>query len=150
MFAPLNLPHYPFKISKKENQYYIFDEVRRKHLVLTPEEWVRQHFIRFLINEKKIPAGLLQIEGGLNLNNTRKRSDILLYNAKGEKVLIVECKAPSVSVTQDTFDQAARYNSVYKAPWLAVTNGLTHYYAHINHEDNRFSFVEELPGYDKL
>ncbi len=147
---PLNLPNYPFKITQREDLYFIFDEIRKKHLVLTPEEWVRQHFIRYLIQEKNFPSTLLQIEGGLSLNQTRKRSDILVYNNLGEKIMVIECKAPSVPITQATFDQAARYNSVYKARWLAVTNGLNHYYAKIDHVNQGFLFVEELPDYKEL
>ena len=147
---PLNLPHHPFKITQKDGLYYIFDEIRKKHLVLTPEEWVRQHFIRYLLKEKNFPSALLQIEGGLSLNQTRKRSDILVYNIAGEKIMVIECKAPSVRITQATFDQAARYNSVYKARWLVVTNGLNHYYAKIDHADGNFLFVEELPSYKEL
>lgn len=147
---PLNLPTYPFKIIEKEQVCYIFDEIRKKHLVLTPEEWVRQHFIKFLVNEKQFPASLMQIEGGLNLNQTKKRSDVLIYNAAGEKLMVIECKAPSVKISQATFDQAARYNSVYKANWLAITNGLNHYYAQIDHETKKFTFVNELPNYTLL
>ena len=146
----LNLPQYPFKISKKEDKYFIFDEIRKKHLVLTPEEWVRQHFIQYLIQEKQFPASLLQIEGGLNLNQTKKRSDILVYNNLGEKIMVIECKAPSVALTQATFDQAARYNSVYKTGWLVVTNGLQHFYAKIDHLNESFLFVEELPEFKLL
>ncbi len=148
--TPLNLPSYPFKITQKGDLYYIFDEIRKKHLVLTPEEWVRQHFIRYLIGEKGFPSALLQIEGGLSLNQTRKRSDILVYNNLGEKIMVIECKAPSVPITQSTFDQAARYNSVYKARWLAVTNGLEHYFAKIDHGVGAFVFVAELPNYGEL
>ncbi len=119
-------------------------------MVLTPEEWVRQHFIKYLVNEKKIPQSLLKLEGGLNLNQTKKRSDILVYNNLGEKIMVVECKAPFIAITQATFDQAARYNSIYKARWLAVSNGLTHYYAKIDHENGKFLFVEELPEYKDL
>lgn len=92
----------------------------------------------------------MQIEGGLSLNQTRKRSDILVLSKAGEKLMVVECKAPSVSITQATFDQAARYNSVYKAKWLVITNGLNHYYAQIDHVNKGFSFVEELPVYSLL
>lgn len=148
--TPLNLPTYPFKITQKDDTYFIFDEIRKKHLVLTPEEWVRQHFIRYLIQEKKFPSTLLQIEGGLSLNHTRKRSDILVYTNLGEKIMVIECKAPSVPITQATFDQAARYNSVYKAQWLTVTNGLNHYYAKIDHGNGKFLFVEKLPDYGEL
>lgn len=148
--TPLNLPPYPFKITEKEGVYFIFDEIRKKHLVLTPEEWVRQHFIQHLLATKNFPSTLLQIEGGLSLNQTRKRSDILVYNKLGEKIMVIECKAPSIAITQATFDQAARYNSVYKANWLAVTNGLNHYYAKIDHTNGKFLFVEELPDYRNL
>jgi len=148
--TPLNLPHHPFKITQRDDLYFIFDEIRKKHLVLTPEEWVRQHFIRYLIKEKNFPAALLQIEGGLSLNQTRKRSDILVYDKLGEKIMVIECKAPSVAITQATFDQAARYNSVYKARWLAVSNGLQHYYAQIDHANEKFLFVENLPDYKFL
>jgi type I site-specific restriction endonuclease len=148
--TPLNLPNHPFKITQRDDVYFIFDEIRKKHLVLTPEEWVRQHFIRYLLKEKKFPSALLQIEGGLSLNQTRKRSDILVYDSLGEKIMVIECKAPSVTITQATFDQAARYNSVYKARWLVVTNGLNHYYAKIDHTNGKFLFVEELPDYKEL
>ncbi len=148
--TPLNLPTHPFKITEKDNVYFIFDEIRKKHLVLTPEEWVRQHFICYLIKEKGFPSTLLKIEGGLSLNDTRRRSDILVYDKLGEKIMVIECKAPSVPITQATFDQAARYNSVYKARWLAVTNGLNHYYAKVDHVKERFVFVEKLPNYRDL
>ena len=148
--TPLNLSPYPFKISERDGIYFIFDEIRKKHLVLTPEEWVRQHFIQFLIKEKGFPASLLKVEGGLNLNQTKKRSDVLVYNTSAEKIMVIECKAPSVPITQDTFDQAARYNSIYKAKWLAVTNGLNHYYARIDHLNSAFEFVKELPSYKEL
>ncbi|WP_316837865.1 type I restriction enzyme HsdR N-terminal domain-containing protein [Pedobacter nutrimenti] len=147
---PLNLPAYPFKITRKEEQLYIFDEIRKKHLVLTPEEWVRQHFIQFLILERKFPKSLIQIEGGLTLNKLQKRTDIVIYNTSGERIMIIECKAPSVKISQSVFDQAARYNSVHKAKWLVVTNGLKHCYALINHLESRFLFVEELPLYPSL
>jgi hypothetical protein len=146
----LNLPEHPFKITLKEEQYYIFDEIRKKHLVLTPEEWVRQHFIQYLIIQKSFPKSLIQVEGGLSLNQLQKRTDLVIFNRAGERIMIVECKAPGVKVTQSVFDQAARYNSVHKASWLVVTNGLRHCYAKINHKEESFSFVEELPDYLNL
>jgi hypothetical protein len=151
-FTPtaLNLPPYPFKITKKEEQHFIFDEVRKKHLVLTPEEWVRQHFIHYLIVEKNFPRTLIQIEGGLNLNQQQKRTDIVIFNTAGERIMVIECKAPSVKISQGVFDQAARYNSVHKAKWLVVTNGLKHCYAQIDHIGSAFKFCEELPLYTEL
>lgn len=151
-FTPtlLNLPGYPFRITLKDAQYFIFDEIRKKHLVLTPEEWVRQHFIQYLILEKKFPKSLIQIEGGLNLNQLQKRTDVVIFNKLGERIMVIECKAPAVKITQSVFDQAARYNSVHKTKWLVVTNGLKHCYAMINHLEQRFAFVEDLPEYNLL
>jgi type I site-specific restriction endonuclease len=146
----LNLPEYPFRITENESQYYIFDEIRKKHLVLTPEEWVRQHFIQFLIKDKKFPKSLIQIEAGLTLNSLQKRTDIVVFNTRGERILVVECKAPSIKISQAVFDQAARYNSVHKAGWLSVTNGLKHCYAKIDHASGTFAFVQELPDYTSL
>ncbi len=146
----LNLPEYPFKLTKKEEQYYIFDEIRKKHLVLTPEEWVRQHFIQYLIVEKGFPKSLIQVEGGLTLNTLQKRTDVVIYNQSGERMMIIECKAPSVKITQAVFDQAARYNAVHQVKWLVVTNGLQHYYATIDHQGEQFSFIELLPNYQDL
>jgi hypothetical protein len=151
-FTPtaLNLPAYPFKITRKEEQHFIFDELRKKHLVLTPEEWVRQHFIHYLIREKKFPRTLIQIEGGLSLNKLQKRTDIVIFNTSGERIMVIECKAPTVKISQAVFDQAARYNSVHKAKWLVVTNGLKHCYAQIDHIASQFLFFEELPEYPLL
>lgn len=148
--TPLNLPPYPFKITLKDARHFIFDEVRKKHLVLTPEEWVRQHFIQYLILEKKFPKSLIQIEGGLNLNKLQKRTDVVIFNTHGERIMVIECKAPAVKITQTVFDQAARYNSVHKTKWLVVTNGLKHCYATINHQEGQFAFVPDLPEYSSL
>ena len=145
--GPLNLPSYSLKIKEENGTSYIFDEIRKKYLVLTPEEWVRQHLIQFLIRDKKYPRSLIKLEGGLKLNSLQKRSDILLFNRHGEKILLVECKAPSVKITQDTFDQIARYNFVHKVPWLLVSNGLQHFCCEIDFEKQSFKFAEELPEY---
>jgi type I site-specific restriction endonuclease len=145
--AALNLPEYPFKIKEENQSFYIFDEVRKKFLVLTPEEWVRQHFVQYLIREKGYPKTGIRLEGGLKLNSLQKRTDIVLFDNSGEKILMVECKAPSVKISQDTFDQIARYNIIHKVPLLAVSNGLQHYYCKIDHEKRDYKFLEELPAY---
>jgi len=145
--GPLNLPSYSLKIKEDNGINYIFDEIRKKYLVLTPEEWVRQHLIQFLIRDKKYPRSLIRLEGGLKLNSLQKRSDILLFNRHGEKILLVECKAPSVKISQDTFDQIARYNYVHKVQWLLVSNGLQHFCCEIDFEKQSYRFVEELPEY---
>ncbi len=115
--------------------------------MLTPEEWVRQHVIRFLLSEKKYPASHINVEKQLKLHDTIKRYDIVVYNSDGSIRLIVECKAPSVKITQDTFDQIARYNLVMQAGYLMVTNGLGHYYCQMDLENERYIFLKEIPSY---
>lgn len=149
MFEPLalNLPDYPFRLKRENNTSYIFDEIRKKFLVLTPEEWVRQHLIQFLITYKKYPRSLIKLEGGLKLNSLQKRSDILLFNNSGEKVMLVECKAPSVKISQATFDQVARYNFIHRVKYLVVSNGLQHFCSEIDFEKGSYNFLNELPEY---
>lgn len=149
MFEPtsLNLPRYPFRLKQEGDTMYIFDEIRKKFLILTPEEWVRQHFIQFLIQEKKYPRSLIKLEGGLKLNSLHKRSDILLFNSAGKKIVLVECKASSVKISQSAFDQVARYNAVHRVRFVVVTNGLQHYCAEIDFENESYKFLVELPEY---
>ena len=147
---PLNLPSYPFKLVREKDKLIIFDEIRKKYLVLTPEEWVRQHWIQHLISTKGFPKTLIQSEGGLKLNSLQKRTDIVVFNSLGKRVLIAELKAPSVKITQATFDQIARYNIVHKVPYLLVSNGLQHFYCQINFEDESYIFLEDLPHYKEL
>lgn len=144
----LNLPTYNFKLKSKENKTLIFDNLRKKYMVLTPEEWVRQHFVSFLIHEKKFPNALIAIEKQLKVNNIKKRSDILVFNSNGEPHIIVECKAPSIKITQDTFDQIARYNLKLKANFLIVTNGLDHFCCKMDFENEAYIFLKEIPSYN--
>jgi hypothetical protein len=146
----LNLPPYPFKLSEENGQLILFDVIRKKNIVLTPEEWVRQHFVQYLVNEKHYPKTLIKLEGGHKLNGMPKRSDIIIFNRAGDKVLLVECKAPTVGIDQKTFDQVARYNMVHKVKLLAVTNGLYHYYCSINFETSSYTFLKDLPDYKDL
>jgi hypothetical protein len=147
LLLPLNLPPYPFKISDQSGTLFIFDEIRKKDLVLTPEEWVRQHFVQYLIKQKNYPRSLIKLEGGLKLHGNAKRSDIVVFNNMGEKILMVECKAPSVKITQQVFDQIARYNIVHQVGVLAVTNGLQHYYCNIDVNNRSYNFIPELEIY---
>ncbi|TKB98705.1 type I restriction enzyme HsdR N-terminal domain-containing protein [Pedobacter cryophilus] len=149
MFKPvaLNLPPYPFKLTQQNEVTYIFDELRKKRLVLTPEEWVRQHFIQFLILQKKYPKTLIKLEGGLKLNQLQKRTDILIFNQLGKADVLVECKATNVKIDQKVFDQIARYNMIHQVHYLVVTNGLQHYYCKMDYEQQSYSFMEELPIY---
>jgi hypothetical protein len=143
----LNLPTYNFKFKSSENKTLIFDKLRKKYMVLTPEEWVRQHFIYFLIEEKKYPVSLIAIEKQLTINNLKKRSDILVFNTDGKPEIIVECKAPSIKITQDAFDQIARYNLKLKAKYLVVTNGLEHFYCKMDFKKETYVFLKTIPDY---
>ncbi len=143
----LNLPPYSFKIKSKENKLYIFDMLRKKNVVLTPEEWVRQNYIQYLINEKKYPKTLIAIEKQLKINNLIKRTDILIFDKNGNPNIIVECKAPSIKITQDAFDQIARYNLKLQAKYLIVTNGLEHFYCKMNYQQMKYDFLKEIPNY---
>jgi hypothetical protein len=147
MLQALNLPPYPFKITDEDGQLSLFDEIRKRNIILTPEEWVRQHFVQNLIHQKNYPKALLKLEGGHKLYGKAKRSDIIAFNSAGEKVLLIECKAPSVKIDQKVFDQIARYNIVHRIALLAVTNGLQHYYCQIDFEKQSYTFIEELPDY---
>jgi len=150
LLTPLELPPYPFKITDHDGQLTLFDVIRKKNIVLTPEEWVRQHFVQYLILQKKYPKSLIKLEGGHKLHGQAKRSDIIVYNTTGEKILLVECKAPSVAIDQHVFDQVARYNMVHKVRLVAVTNGLQHYFCRVNFDDNSYRFVVELPAYGEI
>ena len=150
LLQPLNLPPYPFKISDDNGQLTLFDEIRKKHLIITPEEWVRQHFVQYLINQKKYPKTLIKLEGGLRLHGMAKRTDIVVFNNTGDKILMIECKAPAINIDQKVFDQIARYNMTHKIALLAVSNGLQHYYCRIDFENQAYKFIPELPAYDEL
>ena len=147
--TPLNLPPYQAKIRKKQQQYYIFDELRKRYLVLTPEEWVRQHWVDYLNKQYRYPLSLMKIEGGLLLNNLQKRSDLVIFNTLGERILLAEFKAPTVKITEKTFSQIANYNSIYKIPLLLVSNGIQHYYCRINFDRGDFEFLSEVPSFDQ-
>ncbi|RFN57650.1 type I restriction enzyme HsdR N-terminal domain-containing protein [Marixanthomonas ophiurae] len=141
----LNFPKYQFRFKSSENKTLIFDEIRKKFIILTPEEWVRQHVIQFLISEKKYPKSLINVEKQLKVKDTIKRYDVVIYNRDGSIFLIVECKAPSIAITQQTFDQIARYNLVANATYLMVTNGLEHYYCQMDYENEKYIFLRDLP-----
>lgn len=143
----LHFPVYSFRFKSSENKISIFDEIRKKFVILTPEEWVRQHVIQFLIHEKKYPRSHINVEKELVLNQTKKRYDIVIYNKDGSIFLIVECKAPQIEISQNTFDQIARYNLSLKATYLMVTNGLHHYYCQLDYENEKYQFLEEIPNY---
>lgn len=145
----LNLPTYQFKIKNSENKLFIFDIIRKKYVVLTPEEWVRQHFVHYLTEEKNYPLSLVSVEKKLTINGLTKRTDILIFNNEGNPDLIVECKAPSIKINQNTFDQIARYNLKLNANLLVVTNGIEHFYCTLDKENEAYQFLKEIPVYKK-
>lgn len=146
----LNLPTYSFKIKSASERKQIFDEIRKKYVALTPEEWVRQNFIRYLIHEKQFPASLIAIEMTLQYNRMKKRGDVVVYDRSGKPVVIVECKAPDVKITQNAFDQIARYNMALMVKYLVVTNGMIHYCCSMDYEKKSFEFLEEIPLYKNI
>ncbi|XCF07581.1 type I restriction enzyme HsdR N-terminal domain-containing protein [Tamlana crocina] len=143
----LNFPQYSFRFKNKENKVSIFDGIRKKFVVLQPEEWVRQHCIQYLIEGKSFPKSLINVEKELTINNLKKRYDIVVFNPNGSIHLIVECKAPSVTIDQSTFDQIARYNLELNATYLMVTNGLNHYFCQMDFENERYQFLKNIPDY---
>lgn len=147
--TPLNLPKYNFKLKEEDNKVFIFDSIRKKYLQLTPEEWVRQNIIQFLIQEKNYPSSLFSIEKQIKVSNTQKRVDIAIFNKDRQIEVLVECKAPEVKITQKAFDQIARYNLTLSAKYLIVTNGLEHFFAIIDNSSKKYLFLKDIPAYLK-
>jgi hypothetical protein len=147
MMQELNLPSYSFKLKQDKDKTYVFDNIRKKYVLLSPEEWVRQHIIQFVIQEKKYPASLVAVEIGLKYNQLQKRADVLVYNTSGKPLLLIECKAPEVKITQAVFHQIALYNMTYKVDYLLVTNGLEHYCCVMDYTNNSYQFLQDIPEY---
>ena len=143
----LNFPTYSFRFKNSENKVSIFDEIRKKFILLTPEEWVRQHVVQFLLQDKKYPKSYINVEKLIKINELSKRYDGVVFQPNGEIFLLIECKAPEVPISQQTFDQIARYNLVLKAKYLMVTNGLNHYFCRMDFENEKYVFLKELPEY---
>ena len=140
----LDFPNYTFKIKNSGNGDYIFDEIRKKYIKLTKEEWVRQNCVKFLINEKNFPSVLINIEKTIKINKINKRYDIVVYKPDGRIKLLVECKSPEIKINQKTFDQIAVYNMNLKSELLMVTNGLEHYYCEVNYEKKCYTFLKDI------
>ncbi len=145
----LNFPQFEYRFKSTENKVSIFDVIRKKFIVLQPEEWVRQHCVHYLINEKNYPKSLINVEKELNINGLKKRYDIVIFNSDGSILLIVECKSYDITINQDTFDQIARYNLALNADFLMVTNGINHYYCQMDTEAERYQFLRDIPNYKK-
>lgn len=143
----LNLPNVTFHLERKSGKVRVFDVVRKKYVVLTPEEWVRQHMVHYLHNEKGVPYSLMMLEQPLKVALRKKRSDITIFSNSGQSVMIVECKAAGVKINQMVFDQIVRYNMALKVKFLLVTNGMSHYCCEVDYEHDSYRFVEGIPDY---
>jgi len=146
----LKFPEYKFQLQKTGHRTMIFDIIRKKFVTLTPEEWVRQHVIHYLVGEKKVPASLIGVESAIKLFNTKKRFDIAVFDRNGKPLLVVECKAPSVALTQDVLDQVVRYNMALKVNFLMLTNGLTNLFCKSDQESGNIRIIEDLPDYSNF
>ena len=147
----LNLPEFEYQVKKREDgSWAIWDRLRTRWVALTPEEWVRQHFVNWLITDKEFPAALMGNEVSLTQNGIARRCDTVVGDRMGQPLVIIEYKAPSINVTQKTFDQIVRYNMVLKARYLIVSNGLEHYCCQIDYDNNSYRFLEKIPCYGDL
>lgn len=146
----LRLPSFDVRLKEEHGRRFIFDPIRRRYVALTPEEWVRQHFVHFLCAHKGYPAGLLANEVQVMLNGTRKRCDTVLYRRDLTARMIVEYKAPDVEVTQAVFDQIMRYNLVLRVDYLVVSNGLRHFCCRMDYASGTYVFLPDIPDYGDL
>lgn len=143
----LNFPAYNFRFKSSENKVAIFDATRKKFVLLTPEEWVRQHVVQYLLNELDYPKNYLNVEKVIKINGLTRRYDVVVYQPNGEIFLLVECKAPEVPITQSVFDQIARYNLKLDAAYLMLTNGLNHYFCSMDYAAEQYRFLSALPPF---
>lgn len=141
----LSFQPYSLLIKSSKNTRYIFDQIRKKFVVLTPEEWVRQHVVNYLLNEKKAPKSWINVEKQFTLAGLKKRFDVIVFSSDGSVQLLVECKAPNIPISQETFDQIARYNMNFNSQYLMITNGLNHYYCKFEYKNQQYHFCEDLP-----
>jgi type I site-specific restriction endonuclease len=147
---PLNLPSYSCKTKENELGMQIFDPIRKKYVQLTPEEWVRQHFINYLVEHCGVPAGLIGVEVALKLNAVNHRADIVIYSKQGSPIALVECKAPEVELNALVIEQIGRYNIHFKAKYLFITNGLKHYSVIVDWENKQFKPISTIPNYIEM
>ncbi len=147
---PLNLPAFEYKTRETDKGLYIFDEFRRKYVPLSPEEWVRQHFLHWLVTGKGYPGGLIAVEVSLKYLRMTKRADAIVYAPDGKALMLIECKAPHIQISQATFDQIARYNHGFKLRHMAVTNGMEHYFCQLAPNGTQWEFLSEFPDYRTL
>lgn len=145
----LCFPQYDFRFKSSENTRYIFDIIRKKFVVLQPEEWVRQHVIHYLIEDKGYPKSLINVEKTIRMNGLSKRYDLVVFSPQGQIELLVECKAPGVTITQETFDQIARYNMALQSRLLLLTNGIKMYCCKMDLEKEKYTFLDQVPDFSR-
>ncbi len=141
----LNLPPYDYKTMQQHGKATIFDPIRKKYVALTPEEWVRQHFVNYLITHLSYPRSLVNVENGLTYNQMQRRSDIVVYNRQGQPFVLIECKAHTVAIKPQVFEQIALYNYTLKAKFIVITNGMQHYCCRIDHQQKTYHFEDGMP-----
>ena len=147
---PLNFPAFDYKIKSSKTGYRIFDVIRKKYVRLTPEEWVRQHFLHYLTGHLSYPQSLVRLEQGVRYNHLQQRSDIVVYDRAAKPLLLVECKAPSVHLNHDVWGQVARYNAHRNAQLLVITNGIHHFCWRLDYEGGRHTLLQAIPHFDTL
>ncbi|WP_242928367.1 type I restriction enzyme HsdR N-terminal domain-containing protein [Pontibacter vulgaris] len=145
----LNLPPFEYKLKQSEANSLIFDALRRKYVLLTPEEWVRQHFLHYLLNQLHYPKSLISVERGTTYNKLQKRTDICIYNNMGQPHLLVECKAAYVPITQEVVKQVSTYNQALQAKYVAITNGLEHFCWEVDFKTRRYLPLQEIPVFQQ-
>ena len=150
MLKELNLPEYSFSISGKPGSEMIFDRIRKKYVRLTPEEWVRQNFIRYLVSEGDYPEGLIGVEVGFKINRLQRRVDVLIHDRTGKPRMIVECKSHDILLDEEVFEQIATYNMQFRVPYLVVTNGMIHFACRMDFENNKPCYLNVIPQYGEI
>lgn len=146
----LNLPSFAHKVQKVQGKAVIFDILRKKYVALTPEEWVRQHLLHFMINHLAYPKALIKVEGGLKYNTLSKRTDVVIFDRAGKPLVVVECKSFKVPISQKVFEQSSIYNGTLQASYLLISNGIEHYCCRVDHQTKSFSFLDTLPRYEEI
>ena len=146
----LNLPPFKYNIRNTESNVQIFDSIRKKFVILTPEEWVRQHFINYLISYLGFPKSLIKVEFEIKYNTLKKRPDILVFNSNGESLIIIECKSTKIKISQNVIEQVSIYNKTIKSPYLIVTNGLQHICWSNNLKTGDSKFLNTIPNYKEI
>lgn len=147
---PLNFPTYPMRVRTQNAVDEVFDPVRKRWVINTPEEWVRQHLMAFLHLERQVPLSLMGVEKKLEVHGMARRTDLVIYDQTGQARMICECKAPEIRLNQAVMDQVARYNITLKVPYLLITNGITHHCAQIDHQQASFVFLPDIPSFHDL